>query len=85
MTTDSKNLKIDEESKKTMLKELAIINGSIPDDDNKIDNLDDYFSGIFLFTLIVHLVEALSLQTISLTSGHIILNHFVIVQYSLLF
>lgn len=45
MTTDSKNLKIDEESKKTMLKELAIINGSIPDD-NKIDNLDDYFKNL---------------------------------------
>ncbi|WP_167330318.1 MULTISPECIES: hypothetical protein [Lactobacillus] len=46
MTTDSKNLKIDEESKKTMLKELAIINGSIPDDDNKIDNLDGYFKNL---------------------------------------
>ena len=37
------------------------------------------------FILIVHLVEALSLQTISLTSGHIVLNHFVIFQNSLLF
>lgn len=46
MTTDSKNLKIDEESKKTMLKGLAIINGSIPDDDNKIDNLDGYFKNL---------------------------------------
>lgn len=33
----------DDESKKAMIKELAIINGLIPDDDNKVDDLDDYF------------------------------------------
>lgn len=43
MTTDSKNLKIDEESRKTMVKELAIINGLISDNDNKIDDLNEYF------------------------------------------
>ncbi|CPR95529.1 Uncharacterised protein [Chlamydia trachomatis] len=26
-----------------MIKELAIINGLIPDDDNTVDNLNDYF------------------------------------------
>ena len=40
MTTDSINFKIDAESKKVMIKELAIINGLIPDDDNtKLSNL----------------------------------------------
>ena len=34
---------IDEESQKAMIKELAIVNGLIPDDDNKVDDLDEYF------------------------------------------
>ncbi|WP_265489338.1 hypothetical protein [Lactobacillus sp. PV034] len=34
---------IDEESKKAMNKELAIMNGLIPDDDNNVDDLNDYF------------------------------------------
>ena len=33
----------DEESRKVMTKELAIISGIIPDDDNKVDNLNEYF------------------------------------------
>lgn len=33
----------DKESKKVMAKELAIISGIIPDDDNKVDNLNEYF------------------------------------------
>ena len=32
----------DEESRKGMTKELAIISGIIPDDDNKVDNLNEY-------------------------------------------
>ncbi|CPS06600.1 hypothetical protein L2784_12305 [Lactobacillus crispatus] len=46
MTTDSINFKIDAESKKVMIKELAIINGLIPDDDNTVDNLNDYFKNL---------------------------------------
>ncbi|GAA3638899.1 hypothetical protein GCM10022297_16400 [Lactobacillus hamsteri] len=38
-----KNEAFDEESKKAMIKELAIVNGLIPDDDNKVDDLDEYF------------------------------------------
>lgn len=38
-----KNETFDEESKKAMIKELAIVNGLIPDDDNKVDDLDEYF------------------------------------------
>ncbi|WP_277612429.1 hypothetical protein [Lactobacillus agrestimuris] len=34
---------IDEESKKSMIKELAIIHGLICDDDNEVDNLYEYF------------------------------------------
>lgn len=34
---------MDEESKKAMIKELAIMNGLIPDDDNNVDDLSDYF------------------------------------------
>lgn len=33
----------DKESKKVMAKELAIIGGLVPDDANKIDNLNEYF------------------------------------------
>ena len=40
MTTDSINFK------KVMIKELAIINGLIPDDDNTVDNLNDYFKNL---------------------------------------
>lgn len=29
-----------------MIKELAIINGLIPDDDNTVDNLNDYFKNL---------------------------------------
>ena len=32
----------DKESKKVMAKELAIIGGLVPDDDNKVDNLNEY-------------------------------------------
>ncbi|QNQ82879.1 type II toxin-antitoxin system RelB/DinJ family antitoxin [Lactobacillus sp. PV037] len=39
----NKNETFDEESKNAMIKELAIVNGLIPDDDNKVDDLDDYF------------------------------------------
>ncbi len=46
MTTDSINFKIHAESKKVMIKELAIINGLIPDDDNTVDNLNDYFKNL---------------------------------------
>lgn len=46
MTTDSINFKIDAESKKVMIKELVIINGLIPDDDNTVDNLNDYFKNL---------------------------------------
>ena len=35
----------DEESKKAMIKELAIINGLRPDD-NKVDDLDNYFKNL---------------------------------------
>ncbi|WP_195922212.1 hypothetical protein [Lactobacillus crispatus] len=45
MTTDSINFKIDAESKKVMIKELAIVNGLIPDD-NTVDNLNDYFKNL---------------------------------------
>lgn len=38
----------DEKSKKAMIKELAIVNGLIPDDDNKVDNLDNYFKNLGL-------------------------------------
>lgn len=34
---------LDEESKKAMIKELAIVNGLIPDDDNKVNDLSNYF------------------------------------------
>lgn len=34
---------IDEESKKEMLRQVAIIKGVIPDDDEKVDDLDAYF------------------------------------------
>ncbi|MCH3906233.1 MAG: type II toxin-antitoxin system RelB/DinJ family antitoxin [Lactobacillus sp.] len=40
---DKSDLDIDEESKKEMIRQLAIINGLIPDDDNRVDNLDAYF------------------------------------------
>jgi hypothetical protein len=43
MTTDSMNFNTDKESRKTMVKELAIINGLISDNDNKIDDLNEYF------------------------------------------
>ena len=33
----------DEESRKAMIKELAIISGLVTDDANKIDNLNEYF------------------------------------------
>ena len=33
----------DKESRKVMTKELAIIGGLVPDDDNKVDNLNEYF------------------------------------------
>lgn len=33
----------DEESRKVMTKELDIISGIIPDDDSKVDNLNEYF------------------------------------------
>ena len=36
----------DEESKKAMINELAIVNGLIPDDDNEVDNLDNYFKNL---------------------------------------
>ena len=32
--------------KKAMVKELAIVNGLIPDDDNTVDNLDEYFKNL---------------------------------------
>ena len=41
-----KNKSFDEESKKAMVKELAIVNGLIPDDDNTVDNLDEYFKNL---------------------------------------
>ena len=43
MTTDSINFKVDAESKKMMIKEKDIINGLIPDDDNTVDNLNEYY------------------------------------------
>lgn len=33
----------DEESRKVMTKELDIISAIIPDDDSKVDNLNEYF------------------------------------------
>lgn len=40
---DKRELDIDEESKKEMIRELAIINGLLPDTDNKVDDLETYF------------------------------------------
>lgn len=46
MTTDSINFKVGAESKKVMIKELAIVNSLIPDDDNTVDNLNGYFKNL---------------------------------------
>ncbi len=40
---DKHDLDIDEESRKEMIRELAIIDGLLPDEDNKIDDLETYF------------------------------------------
>ena len=37
---------IDEESKKSMIKELAIIHSLICDDDSQVDNLGEYFENL---------------------------------------
>ena len=42
----NKTATFDEKSKKAMIKELAIINGLIPNDDNKVDDLDNYFKNL---------------------------------------
>lgn len=40
------NFDLDEESKKAMLHELAIVNGLISDDDREINDLDSYFKNL---------------------------------------
>lgn len=42
----NKTKTFDEKSKKAMLKEFAIVNGLIPDDDNEVDDLDNYFKNL---------------------------------------
>lgn len=43
---DKEDLDIDEESKKEMVRVLAIENGLIPDTDTQVKNLDDYFKNL---------------------------------------
>ena len=43
---NKENLDIDEESKREMVRVLAIENGLIPDTDKQVKNLDEYFKNL---------------------------------------